>query len=76
MNIHPVLHKNLLELAPLDVKLGPVLIDEETQELLYDVERILKYELKTKKYLIKWLGYREEDNTWELRTNINPKLVA
>jgi len=76
MNIHSIFHKNLLEPAPPDAKPGPVLIDEETQEPLYDVERILRYEPKTRKYLIKWLGYGEEDNTWEPRTNINPKLVA
>ena len=76
MNIHTVFHKNLLEPAPPNAKPGPVLIDTETQEPLYDVEEIRGYDPKTKKYLIKWLGYEEEDNTWELQTNINPRLIA
>jgi hypothetical protein len=76
MNIHPVFHKSLLEKAPLNATLGPVLIDKDTQEPLYDVEEILEYNPKTKRYLIKWLGYGNNENTWEPKTHLNPTLVA
>jgi hypothetical protein len=76
MNIHPVFHKSLLEKAPSDATPGPVLIDKETQEPLYDVEEILEYNPRTKRYLIKWLGYGNNENTWEPETHLNPTLVA
>ena len=53
MNVHPVFHKSLLEKAPPNAKLGLVLINSETQEPLYDVDGIIDYNLKNKKYLVK-----------------------
>lgn len=76
MNIHPVFHKLLLELAPEGARPGPMLIDKEIQEPLYNVERILKHNPKTKLYLVKWLGYGDNENTWEPKTHLNPTLVA
>ena len=78
MNIHPVFHKSLLEKAPPNARPGPVHIDEETEEPYYDVEKILRHRQTNNQteYLIKWLGYPEEENTWEPRTNLNPKHVA
>jgi len=77
MNIHPVFHKSLLEKAPPGARPGPVHIDEETEEPYYDVEKILRHRQNNNQteYLIKWLGYTEEENTWEPETNLNPKLV-
>ena len=43
MDIHPVFHKSLIERAPINAKLGLVLIHKETQELMYDVNRIVNY---------------------------------
>lgn len=43
-----------------------------TDAEVYDVERIMQdrmYKGK-KQYLIKWLGYPEEENTWEFEHNI------
>jgi hypothetical protein len=64
-NIHPVFHKSLLERAPLNAKPRPVLVYEETQEPLYDVEDIVDFKVKNgqKFYLIKWLGYKDSENT-------------
>lgn len=75
MNIHPVFHKSLLEKAPPNATPGPVLIDQETQEPLYDVEDIVGWDPKTRRYLIKWLGYDPVENTWEPRANINPTMI-
>jgi hypothetical protein len=76
MNIHPVFHKSLLEKAPPNAKPGPVLIHEETQEPLYDVERILDHSNETpKQYLIKWLGYDDSENTWEPAENLPKGLI-
>ena len=49
--------------------LGLVKINELTQELEYKVEDIIDYYLK-KGYLIKWLGYNDIHNTWELREHL------
>ena len=59
MRIHPVFHISLLELAPENAKRGPVHIDEETQEPLYEVDHIIKYKLVQDKhyYLIHWKEY-------------------
>lgn len=53
LNIYLVFYKLLLEKAPLKAKLGLVLIDLETQEPLYNVDKIIIYNLKTRKYLIR-----------------------
>ena len=36
-------------------------------ELEYEIEQILDSQLQ---YLVKWQGYTEEHNTWELPTNL------
>ena len=75
INVHPVFHKSLLEKAPPNAKPGLVLINLETQEPLYDVDGIIDYNLKNKKYLVKWLGYDESENTWEPRDNLPRHLI-
>jgi hypothetical protein len=76
INIHLVFYKLLLEKAPLNAKLGPVLIYKETQEPLYNVERILNHSNETpRRYLIKWLGYDDSENTWEPTENLPRGLI-
>jgi hypothetical protein len=77
MNIHSVFHKSLLEKAPPGARPGPVLIDTETQEPLYDVERILRHKREKggTRYLVKWLGYPESENTWEPTKNLPPEML-
>ena len=53
INVHPVFHKSLLEKAPPNAKPRPVLINPETQEPLYNVDGIIDYDLKTRRYLIR-----------------------
>ena len=78
MDIHPVFHKSLIEKAPANAKPGLVLVHEETQEPLYDVERILDHATLPclgKRYLVKWLGYEDSENTWEPTNNLPPAMV-
>jgi transposase InsO family protein len=84
MNIYPVFHKSLLEKAPQNAKPGPVLVHPETQEPMWDVEKILdfrpapgavKYGIKGH-YLVKWLGYDNSENTWEPTENLPPEMMA
>ena len=79
MNIYPVFHKSLLEKAPLGAKPAPIAIHEESQDPIYDVERLVGYRpgkgKKQEEYLVKWLGYGEEDNTWEPRRNISRDII-
>lgn len=44
----------------------------EESEDVYDVERIVDDRIYKgeKQYLIKWVGYSESDNTWELKSNL------
>jgi hypothetical protein len=75
MNIYPVFHKSLLEQAPQDAKPGVVLLDKETQEPMWDIEKIMDFRCTDGRkcdsdndkdeYLVKWLGYDESENTWE-----------
>jgi hypothetical protein len=77
MNIYPVFHKSLLEKAPQDATPGPVAIHEETQEPMYDVERILDYTFEGYRplYLVKWTGYPDSENTWEPARNLTKDVV-
>lgn len=44
----------------------------ESEEDVYDVERIVDSRIKNgkKQYLIKWVGYSESENTWEMEENL------
>ena len=52
---------------------------KEPQEAVFEVEKVLESktdETGKKFFLIKWLGYPDEDNTWEPEENCNcPKLI-
>merc|ERR1711977_316759 len=58
LNIYPVFHKSLLEKAPPNAKPGPVLVHEETQQPIYDVERVV--DSKTRKRQRYYPGTCEE----------------
>ena len=45
INVHLVFYKLLLEKALPNTKLGSILIDLETQEPLYNVDKIIDYNL-------------------------------
>jgi hypothetical protein len=74
MEIHPVFHVSLLEPAPPGAPAAPV---TEVQRLdpqkEYEVETVLdcQYIRGKIKYLIKWEGYPQSENTWEPKGNLN-----
>ena len=78
--IHRVFHVSLLEPAPSDAAIKTEWHFEDDEEE-YDVERILDSRRSGRKieYLVKWLGFDEEENSWEPTENfssaMNQKLV-
>jgi hypothetical protein len=74
MEIHPVFHVSLLEPAPPGAPPAP---KTEVQRLdpqkEYEVETVLdcQYVRKQVKYLIKWKGYPQSENTWEPKGNLS-----
>jgi hypothetical protein len=75
MRILLTFYVSLLELAIPDATLKQDVynINEEIQEPVYKVEKILDSKLEDgqRKYLIKWTGYDSTENTWELRSSFN-----
>jgi Chromo (CHRromatin Organisation MOdifier) domain len=78
-NIHPVFHNSLLTPyvetnahGPNFMRPPPDLIDGEAE---YEVEAIRSHRYfgknKRLQYLLKWKGYPEADNTWELEDHLN-----
>ena len=69
--IHPEFHVALLERAPPETPLQTriSIIPEEDE---YEVEEILDHrkEGRSTKYLVKWKGYTNAENTWEPETNL------
>lgn len=80
MNIHPVFHISLLELAPEGAPPAPnIEIDPVNPNAEYDVEEILdcRYVRQRVKYLVKWLDYPHSEDTWEPKENLNcPEKLA
>ncbi|EDN91529.1 hypothetical protein SS1G_00932 [Sclerotinia sclerotiorum 1980 UF-70] len=73
MNIHPVFHISLLELAPPGAPKAPETeIISTDQNAEYEVENILdcKYIRGKVKYLVKWEDYPDSENTWELEKDL------
>jgi hypothetical protein len=74
MRIHPIFHISLLEPAPDG---APDALYTEAEPInpnaIYEVEKILdyKYIRGTLYYLIKWEGYPDSENIWELVKNLN-----
>ena len=77
MRIHPVFHISLLEPAPDNARTGPIHIDEETQEPLYEVDKIMGHKEAPdgRHYLIHWQGYQHSEDTWEPENHLTHDLV-
>ena len=76
MKIHPIFHVSMLEAyasnnIPNRITPAPLPIEIDGEEE-YEVEDILdaKYFGKTLKFLVKWKGYQDHDNTWEPETSL------
>jgi hypothetical protein len=51
--------------------------EEDKEEPLYIVEKVIAYRYSptgSKEYLLKWKGYKEQDNSWEPYENLNREL--
>ena len=82
MRIHDVFHISLLKSYKTFGKVQPppppILEDDE---LSFDVEHVLTHEVRCSRtrpqkfYLIKWLGYGLEHNSWELEKNLSSELL-
>lgn len=66
--IHPVFHISLLEPADPNAILQTTFHFQPQEDDEYEVERII--DQRGQKYLIKWKGYPDSDNTWESRKNL------
>ncbi len=82
LKIHNVFHVSLLKSYRTSGKVQPppppILEDDE---LSFDVERVLAHEVRgsrtrpQKFYLIKWLGYGLEHNSWEPEKNLSSEVL-
>ena len=81
MRIHNVFHVSLLKPYEVIDKVKPLpspIIENE--DIFYYVERVLQHEVRgscsnpLKFYLIEWLSYELEHNSWEPKANLNPEL--
>ena len=73
MKIHPVFYISLLEPANPNIPQGPAPeIHPDSQELEDEVEKILDVRKSRGRlqWLVKWLGYGNEHNTWEPKKNL------
>ena len=83
LKIHPAFHVSLLKpyRASSKVQPPPPPILEENDELSFEVERVLAHEISgsrtrpQKYYLIKWLGYGLEHNSWEPEKNLSLEVL-
>jgi hypothetical protein len=72
--IFPKFHVNLLEPADPETPLQTTWYHELEEENEFEVERILDHRereaIKSREYLVKWLGYNDSENTWEPSDNL------
>jgi hypothetical protein len=66
--IHPVFHISLLEPADPATPLQTTFHFQTEEEDIFEVERIL--EKQGQRYLVKWKGYPQSENTWEPKENL------
>jgi hypothetical protein len=79
MKVHPVFHVSLLHPYRQDgrVQPPPPPIEIDTSDLEYKVERILDHHDRKignrvkRKYLVSWVGYGPEHNSFEPETNLS-----
>jgi hypothetical protein len=78
MKVHPVFHTSLLHAYKTDgavIPPPPIYFQENAP--YFEVEEVLSHkEVRSgkrmvKRYLIKWVGYGQEHNTWEPECNLN-----
>ena len=71
--IHCNFHVSLLEPTPADAQVEMEWNIKKEDE--YNVEKILnKRKVRGKtQYLVKWLGYEDKENSWELAENLSPE---
>jgi hypothetical protein len=76
MKIHPVFHVSLLTSTKPDIygweppRPPPIITPDKEEE--FEVEEILDSRVVRRKlqYLVKWVGYGPEDNSWEPADNV------
>lgn len=82
MKIHDVFHVSLLSKVKKDTIEGrevepapPVVVEGEEQ---YEVEEILssRWNRNNLQYLVKWVDYGEEENSWEPAENVQNSAFA
>ena len=61
--IYPVFHVSLLEPADPETPIQTTFHYQTEEETEYEVEKILRQD--GQKYLVKWKGYPDSENTWE-----------
>ena len=80
---HNVVHVSLLNPYKANGKLKPLPPPViENRDTSYEVEHALQHEVRlsrsypVKSYLIKWLGYGLEHNSWEPKSNLSPEILG
>jgi hypothetical protein len=77
ITVFPVFHVSLLKQYRRNgsYQPPPLPLSVDDNGPLFEVEAVLKYRPKRKRYLIQWKGYGKEHNTWEPEANLTPAAV-